>query len=83
MFKTIVVGVDGHEGGADALALAARLATLSGSRAWGPVRRTLAGSTATRLMRQAHCPVLVLPRGIATGEPGERPGTRATAPAAA
>ena len=43
-----------------------------GSRAWGPVRRILVGSTAARLMRQAHCPVLVLPRGAATGQPGEQ-----------
>jgi nucleotide-binding universal stress UspA family protein len=42
-----------------------------GSRAWGPVRRTLMGSTAAKLMRKAHCPVLVLPRGAATGGPGE------------
>jgi nucleotide-binding universal stress UspA family protein len=47
-----------------------------GSRGWGPVRRILVGSTAARLIREAHCPVLVLPRGAATGEPGERdPGT--------
>jgi nucleotide-binding universal stress UspA family protein len=43
-----------------------------GSRAWGPVRRILVGSTAVRLMRQARCPLLVLPRGAATGQPGER-----------
>jgi len=43
-----------------------------GSRAWGPVRRILVGSTAAHLMRQAHCPVLVLPRGAATGQPGEQ-----------
>jgi nucleotide-binding universal stress UspA family protein len=43
-----------------------------GSRAWGPVRRILLGSTAARLMRASHCPVLVLPRGAATGEPGEQ-----------
>jgi nucleotide-binding universal stress UspA family protein len=43
-----------------------------GSRAWGPVRRILLGSTAAHLMRQAHCPVLVLPRGAATGQPGEQ-----------
>src|SRR4051794_226313 len=40
-----------------------------GSRGWGPVRRTVIGSTAAKLMRKAHCPVLVLPRGAATGEP--------------
>lgn len=47
-----------------------------GSRAWGPVRRILVGSTAASLMREAHCPVLVLPRGAATGQPCEQdPGT--------
>ena len=30
MFKTIVVGVDGRDGGRDALALAGRLALLAG-----------------------------------------------------
>ena len=55
-----------------------------GSRGWGPVRRILVGSTAARLIREAHCPVLVLPRGAATGEPGERdPGTAAEQPTAA
>jgi nucleotide-binding universal stress UspA family protein len=43
-----------------------------GSRAWGPVRRILMGSTASHLMRESQCPVLVLPRGAATGQPGER-----------
>ncbi|MEA2322418.1 MAG: hypothetical protein QOD81_2268 [Solirubrobacteraceae bacterium] len=43
-----------------------------GSRAWGPVRRIVVGSTAAQVMRDAHCPVLVLPRGAATGQPGER-----------
>jgi nucleotide-binding universal stress UspA family protein len=43
-----------------------------GSRGWGPIRRILLGSTAARLIREAACPVLVLPRGAATGEPGEQ-----------
>jgi len=44
----------------------------------------LIGSTAARLMREAHCPVLVVPRGIATGEPGENDaGLRADTPAVA
>jgi nucleotide-binding universal stress UspA family protein len=34
-----------------------------GSRSYGPVRRLLLGSTASRLLREAPCPVLVLPRG--------------------
>jgi nucleotide-binding universal stress UspA family protein len=42
-----------------------------GSRGWGPVRRTMAGSTAAAVMRKAHAPVIVLPRGAATGQPGE------------
>ena len=36
---------------------------IAGSRAYGPVRRTLLGSTTRKLMRSAACPVLVLPRG--------------------
>jgi nucleotide-binding universal stress UspA family protein len=46
-----------------------------GSRGWGPVRRILLGSTAASLIREAACPVLVLPRGAATGEPGEQEPT--------
>ena len=42
-----------------------------GSRGWGPVRRAMAGSTAAAVMRKAHAPVIVLPRGAATGQPGE------------
>jgi nucleotide-binding universal stress UspA family protein len=47
-----------------------------GSRGWGPIRRILLGSTAASLIREAACPVLVLPRGAATGEPGEHEPTR-------
>jgi nucleotide-binding universal stress UspA family protein len=36
-----------------------------GSRAWGPVRRLLTGSTAVSLTREAHCPLLILPRSAA------------------
>jgi nucleotide-binding universal stress UspA family protein len=42
-----------------------------GSRGWGPVRRILLGSTAASLLQHAACPVLVLPRGASTGQPGE------------
>jgi len=48
-----------------------------GSRGWGQVRRTMTGSTAAGVMRNAHAPVIVLPRGAATGQPGE--GELATA----
>jgi nucleotide-binding universal stress UspA family protein len=37
-----------------------------GSRGYGPVRRTLLGSTAAAVIDEAHCPVLVLPRGAGT-----------------
>ena len=36
---------------------------MTGSRDYGPVRRLMLGSTSTRLVREAPCPVLVLTRG--------------------
>jgi nucleotide-binding universal stress UspA family protein len=33
-----------------------------GSRGFGPVRRLLLGSTSDRLVREAACPVLAVPR---------------------
>ena len=44
-----------------------------GSRACGPVRRVVLGSTSTHLVREAACPVVVLPRGAAAF--GDAPGT--------
>jgi nucleotide-binding universal stress UspA family protein len=35
-----------------------------GSRGYGPVRAVLLGSVSHRLAAEAHCPVLVLPRGV-------------------
>jgi len=35
-----------------------------GSRAYGPVRHVLLGSVSAQAMREAHCPVLVVPRGV-------------------
>jgi nucleotide-binding universal stress UspA family protein len=54
VFGRIVVGVDGREGGRDALALAALLQGICG---------LLLGSTSTRLVRDSACPLLILPRG--------------------
>ena len=34
-----------------------------GSRAYGPLRHVLLGSVSARVMREAHCPVLIVPRG--------------------
>ncbi len=34
-----------------------------GSRAYGPLRHVLLGSVSARVIREAHCPVLVVPRG--------------------
>jgi nucleotide-binding universal stress UspA family protein len=56
-----------------------KLATLSGevdllvlgSRAWGAMRRAVPGSTAATLSHDAHCPLLVLPRGAAWTRPEE------------
>jgi nucleotide-binding universal stress UspA family protein len=36
-----------------------------GSRGYGPVRRTLLGSTSDRLIHEARCPVVVIPREAA------------------
>jgi nucleotide-binding universal stress UspA family protein len=39
---------------------------VTGSRGYGPARRLMLGSTSTRLVRAAPCPVLVLTRGAET-----------------
>ena len=44
-----------------------------GSRAYGPLRRTLLGSVSHGLLLDSLCPVLVIPRGAARVT--ERPGT--------
>ena len=38
-----------------------------GSRGYGPVRRTLLGGVSAPLMRDAPCPVLVVPRAVSEG----------------
>jgi len=54
---------------------------VTGSRGYGPVRRLMLGSTSARLVREAPCPVLVLPRGSDAGT--DRAGARATTAGAA
>jgi nucleotide-binding universal stress UspA family protein len=35
-----------------------------GSRGYGPLRAVLAGGVSGRVARDAHCPVIVVPRGV-------------------
>jgi nucleotide-binding universal stress UspA family protein len=63
------VPVEGHTiSGEPASVLIERSSQLDililGSRAYGPVRHVLMGSVSARVMREAHCPVLVVPRGV-------------------
>jgi nucleotide-binding universal stress UspA family protein len=48
---------------------------VTGSRGYGPVRRLMLGSTSSRLVREAPCPVLVLTRGAEAD--AEHPGAGA------
>ena len=45
---------------------------VAGSRSWGPLKRTLLGSTTRKLIRSCSCPVLVLPRGVGVDPLGVR-----------
>ena len=48
-----------------------------GSRGYGPVRRTLLGSTSDRLVHDAACPVVVVPRDAVRREQTADPSTMA------
>lgn len=54
--------------GDPAALLAARTASLDllvmGSRGYGPMHAVLAGAVSARVVREAHCPVIVVPRGV-------------------
>ena len=45
---------------------------IAGSRSWGPLKRTLLGSTTRKLIRASACPVLVMPRGVGVDPLGVR-----------
>lgn len=69
------IGVDavGHTLGGAAHTELARLSErvdllVVGSRSYGPLRRLLLGSTSSKLVREAACPVIALPRGAAETE---------------
>ena len=51
---------------------------VAGSRGWGPLKRTVLGSTTRKLIRSSACPVLVLPRGAGVDPLGVRPTQTAT-----
>jgi hypothetical protein len=43
---------------------------VTGSRGYGPARRLLLGSVSGHVVREARCPVLVVPRpAVGEGEP--------------
>jgi nucleotide-binding universal stress UspA family protein len=46
---------------------------VAGSRSWGPLRRTMLGSTTRKLVRSSQSPVLVLPRGVGIDPLGVSP----------
>lgn len=50
-----------------------------GSRAYGPLRHALLGSVSADVMRDAHCPVLVIPRDVLAGNDGTPSEPRASA----
>jgi nucleotide-binding universal stress UspA family protein len=51
-----------------------------GSRRYGPMRSALLGGVSSSLIEHAHCPVLIVPRGVhAAGSAGEPAGVAAQA----
>ena len=49
-----------------------------GSRAYGPLRRVLLGTVAGQVIREAQCPVIVIPRGLHQDMPAGAAPTTAT-----
>lgn len=81
MSRQIVVGVDGQEGGRDAIALAKRLLAPEGELTLAHVyagdprahrRASAAYEAARQLARTARCPPLVLPRSARKSETPEQ-----------
>jgi nucleotide-binding universal stress UspA family protein len=52
---------------------------VAGSRRYGPLRTTLLGGVSSALVEHAHCPVLVVPRGVHADVAAERSGAAAHA----
>jgi nucleotide-binding universal stress UspA family protein len=53
-----------------------------GSRGYGPLRSVLLGSVSAQLVREAACPVMVVPRGAAAEAAALLGGSSATAQSA-
>jgi len=48
-----------------------------GSRRYGPLRSTLLGGVSSALVEHAHCPVLIVPRGVRAAEAAAEPSSAA------
>ena len=69
MFGAVIIGIDGREGGRDAVTLVERLADRGAADIVERERagtRTLADAVSGRVLRRAACPVVVVPRGGTT-----------------
>jgi nucleotide-binding universal stress UspA family protein len=61
----VEVEIDAGDPAETLIGLSASLDVLvCGSRGYGPLRATLLGSVSRRLVVEARCPVIVLPRGV-------------------
>ena len=52
---------------------------VTGSRRYGPLKSTLLGGVSSALVEHAHCPVLIVPRGVQAEDAVHRSGTAAHA----
>jgi nucleotide-binding universal stress UspA family protein len=69
--------VDAGTRSRDAVAFAKRFAhtrliAVTGSRGYGPLRSVLVGGVSGKLIRKAHCPVIVGPRGAQQSPAADR-----------
>jgi hypothetical protein len=88
MFDSVMIGINGEQGGRDAIALARQLASddatfysgsvdllVTGSRGYGPVGRLMHGSTSAHLTRASRCPPVVQTRSGGIESEPDRAGS--------